>query len=208
MGKRTITFSLDVEASGPIPGPWWMCSFGVCRTDDVNVAFHRELKPLDIPGVSQPDSAPAMGVVVQGLESVDWDEKAPDEENVARVRAYFVANGMDPRQALVELRSWLSDQVGQNRAVIVGSPVTFDFMWMYWYWWRLLEEMPIFGFSGLDIRSYFMGSHGVGFLGTGKQRYLKHYPNEHQHTHHPLDDARQQGQIWQDMVNARKKRDA
>ena len=64
----------------------------------------------------------------------------------------------------------------------------------------------VFGFSGLDVRSYFMGSHGVGFMGTGKERYLKHYPNEHAHTHDPLDDARQQGQIWHDMAEARKKR--
>jgi len=66
--------------------------------------------------------------------------------------------------------------------------------------------MPIFGYSGLDIRSYFMGMHGVGFLGTGKARYLKHYPNEFAHTHDPLEDARQQGAIWRDMTAARKAR--
>ena len=53
MAKKSITFSLDVEASGPIPGPHWMCSFGVCRTDDVSVGMKRELKPLMIPGVTE-----------------------------------------------------------------------------------------------------------------------------------------------------------
>jgi hypothetical protein len=35
---------------------------------------------------------------------------------------------------------------------------------------------------------------------------LKHYPNEFAHTHDPLDDARQQGRIWADMVEARNSR--
>lgn len=202
MAKKTITYSLDVEASGPIPGPWWMCSFGICRTDDVQVGFARELRPLDLP-VSEPDTGAAMEIVAQGLPSVTWDEAADVSENVARVRRHFEQEGIEPKQALLELKGWLEEQTGSNRAVIVGSPVTFDFMWLYWYWWQFLKEMPTFGFSGLDIRSYFMGSHGVDFLGTGKRRYLKHYPNEFAHTHDPLDDARQQGQIWHDMTEAR-----
>lgn len=206
MAKSTITFSVDIEAAGPIPGPWWMCSFGVCRTDDPEVGFQRELEPLVIPGLSAPDHAPAMEIVAKGLPTVRWDEDAPDEENTGRVRRHFEKNGMAPHQALLELGDWMREQTGDDRMVLVGSPVTFDFMWMYWYWWFCLREMPPFGFSGLDIRSYFMGSHGVGFLGTGKQRYLKHYPNDYSHSHDPLEDARQQGSIWRDMVAARKAR--
>jgi len=208
MGKTSITFSLDVEASGPVPGPWWMCSFGICRTDDVTIGIKRELKPLVIDGFSQPDSPAAMKIVAAGLPEVSWDTQGAPEANVQVVRSWFETHGVDPRTALLDLKAFLEEQVGRNRAIIVGSPVTFDFMWMYWYWWYLLEEMPTFGFSGLDIRSYFMGMHGVGFLGTGKERYLKHYPNEFSHTHDPLDDARQQGAIWRDMVAARSKRKA
>lgn len=180
-----------------------MCSFGICRTDDVDAGFTRKLRPLHVAGLSLPERPDAMRVVAQGLPEVPWDEAGPEAGNVARVRDHFVREGVDPHQALVELREWLTSQAGEDRAVLVGSPVTFDFMWIYWYWWYLLDEMPLTGFSGLDIRSYFMGSHGVGFLGTGKERYLKHYPNPEAHTHDPLDDARQQGRIWNDMVRAR-----
>ena len=203
MAKTAITFSLDIEAAGPIPGPWWMCSFGVCRTDDVTRGFSRELKPLVIPGFSQPDSPQALEVVAKGLPSVDWEAGDPPEVNAARVREHFQHAGIEPLQALQEMEEWLRAETGSNRPVIVASPVTFDFMWIYWYWWYLRREMPPFGFSGLDIRSYFMGMHGVGFMGTGKARYLKHYPNPYAHTHDPLEDARQQGQIWHDMTEAR-----
>jgi hypothetical protein len=203
VGKTTITFSLDVEASGPIPGPWWMCSFGLCRTDDVAVGIRKLLRPLVVPGLSMPDDPAAMEVVCKGLPDVSWNLGDEPAENVARVRAHFEEHGQDPTEALQETAAWLAEQVGRNRAVLVGSPVTFDFMWMYWYWWRLLGAMPPFGFSGLDIRSYFMGMHGVGFMGTGKARYLKHYPNEFTHSHDPLEDARQQGSIWRDMIAER-----
>ncbi|MAG58240.1 MAG: hypothetical protein CMJ83_18290 [Planctomycetes bacterium] len=208
MAKRTITFSLDVEASGPIPGPWWMCSFGVCRTDDPAIGIKRVLQPLVIDGFSEPDSPDAMRVVAKGVPEVSWNEDAPPEENVAVVRRYFEEHGEAPADALADLDRFLRDQAGSDRTVIIGSPVTFDFMWMYWYWWRFRDEMPVFGYSGLDVRSYFMGMHGVGFLGTGKERYLRHYPNEFAHTHDPLDDARQQGAIWRDMTAARLARKA
>lgn len=208
MAKTTVTFSLDVEAAGPIPGPWWMCSFGICRTDDVTVGLKKELRPLVIPGVSQPDSPAAMKVVAAGLDTVTWDTKLSPEENTAVVRRYFEQEGEAPVDALTALKQFIAEQAQDNRAVIVGSPVTFDFMWVYWYWWHLLDEMPDFGFSGLDMRSYFMGMHGVDFLGTGKARYLKHYPNEYSHTHDPLEDARQQGAIWRDMTSARAARKA
>jgi len=202
----TITFSIDIEASGPIPGPWWMCSFGICRTDDVSVGFKRSLTPLVIEDLSQPDDPDAMRVVAQGVPEVPWDPERDDAENVRALRLHFQETGTEPLRAMEELRGWIGEQTGSDRPVLVGSPVTFDFMWVYWYWWHLLEEMPVTGFSGLDVRSYFMGSHGVGFLGTGKERYLKHYPNEHEHTHDPLEDARQQGRIWHDMVAARESR--
>lgn len=203
MAKQTIVFSLDVEASGPIPGPWWMCSLGICRTDDVRIGWQAELKPLVLPGLSESDDPGALEVVAKGLPGVRWDPARPPEENSRAVRAHFESRGREPREALLELKAWLLHQSGPDRAVLMGSPATYDFMWIYWYWWRFLREMPVFGYSGLDLRSYFMGMHGVGFLGTGKERYLKHYPNSFAHTHDPLEDARQQGQIWHDMVAAR-----
>lgn len=204
MAKSTVTYSLDIEAAGPIPGPWWMCSFGLCRTDDPSAGFKRELRPLRIPGLARPESPEALAVVAKGLPAGLWSPGASGDANVRRVCEYFEIRGEDPARALRDAKEWLLADAAGGRAVLVGSPATFDFMWLYWYWWHLLEEMPPFGFSGLDVRSYFMGMHGVDFLGTGKARYLKHYPNEHSHTHDPLEDARQQGAIWRDMVAARR----
>jgi hypothetical protein len=93
MAKTTVTLSLDVEAAGPIPGPWWMCSFGICRTDDVVTGFKRELKPLVIPGLSEPETPGAMRVVSAGLKANPWVDTDPDHENIARVRSHFERAG-------------------------------------------------------------------------------------------------------------------
>ena len=208
MPKREVYFSVDVEASGPVPGLHWMCSFGVCRTDDVSVGMRRVLRPWVEEGLAREDLPAAMDIVAKGLPKEARPPKGLSAgARAAAVRAYFEREGVDAREALTDLKVWLAEQVGEDgRCVVVGAPVTFDFMWLYWYWWRLFEEMPPFGFAGLDLRSYFMGAHGVGYLGTGKQRYLKHYPNDFSHSHDPLEDARQQGQIWHDVTQARRAR--
>ena len=114
MAKRTITFSLDVEASGPIPGPWWMCSFGICRTDEVDRGFARELQPLVIPGVSRPDSPAALQVVAEGVQGLSWNTDLTPEENAVQVRAHFEKQGVPPRLALQDLRSWMQETSGRT----------------------------------------------------------------------------------------------
>lgn len=204
MPRRFLTFSLDIEAAGRIPGPNWMCSFGICRTDDLSRGFTRRLKPLLIPGLSRPDDPAALDVVAEGLPDLPKPQGTP-EERAALECAFFQDRGVEPRAALVDLREWLAAECAGARPLLVGAPATFDFMWLYWYWLYLLEESPPFGFAGLDLRSYFMGFHGVGWESTGKKAYKQAYPNDIPHTHDPLDDAREQGKIWADMVAERGK---
>lgn len=212
--KGEIHFSLDVEASGPIPGPYWMPSFGICRCDDINVGFKRLLQPLDEACPDQfvrfykDDDPEAMRVVAQGTPDFKWDPKLSDENNTDDLYQYYCDNGVHPLDAMHDLKEWMMEQT-ENRAylpVIIGAPATFDFMWLFWYWQYFLEEMPSFGFSGLDLRSYFMGAHSKPFLGTGKRSYKKHYPCHLPHSHDPLDDAREQGFLWQAMFDANSKK--
>ena len=69
MGRIAITYSLDVEASGPVPGPWWMCSLGLCRTDDTSVGILKEFR-IELP-FGQTNIEPEVGIVIRpkiGLE--------------------------------------------------------------------------------------------------------------------------------------------
>jgi hypothetical protein len=210
VAKDERYFSIDVEASGPIPGPWWMPSFGVCPTDDLNDGFKALLKPLDVNfplmgGIVKDDVPGAMKVVAQGTDGFEWDPEEADEDNCINLYDHYAEVGEHPRVAFTNLKYWMHER-GRKlgyRAYVVGAPLSFDFMWLYWYYQFVMGEMPEFGFSGLDMRSYFMGMHGEKGLKANKRRYKKHYPTNIPHTHDPLDDAREQGDIWQQMVTAR-----
>jgi hypothetical protein len=189
-----------------------MPSFGICRCDDVSVGFKRLLKPLDYMYPEtfdmefvKDDIPDAMRVVAKGTPDFRWDPNNHDDDNVVDLYDYYCDNGVAPHKAMQDLKVWLSDQTnnGKNLPVIIGAPATFDFMWLVWYWQYFMENGTApFGFSGLDLRSYFMGAHKKPFMGTGKRMFLKHYPNDLPHTHDPLDDARGQAKLWQDMFLA------
>jgi hypothetical protein len=210
MAKSERYFSIDVEASGPIPGPWWMPSFGCCPTDDVQDGFKALLKPLDVcfeelKEIALPDVPGAMKVVAQGTPNFEWDENDTDLNNCAALYSYYREHGEDPAYAFNRFKTWLHKRgraLG-HRVYLVGAPLSFDFTWVYWYYRYVMDDTPEFGFSGLDMRSYFMGSHGETGLRSNKRRYKKFYPTDIKHTHDPLDDAREQGEIWQQMVDDR-----
>ncbi len=210
MAKSERYFSIDVEASGPIPGPWWMPSFGCCPTDDVQDGFKAMLKPLEccfneLSDIVQDDVPGAMKVVAQGTPDFKWYVSKSDKVNCDALWDYYNANGEDPAYALQRFKGWLRKRGRDlgHRIYMVGAPLSFDFMWIYWYYQFVMGEMPEFSFSGLDMRSYFMGSHGETGLRSNKKRYKRFYPTDIPHTHDPLDDAMEQGEIWQQMVDAR-----
>lgn len=212
MAKRERYFSVDVEASGPIPGPWWMPSIGVCPTDDVQDGFKAMLKPLDhcykltVHNITQPDVPGAMRVVAMGTPNFEWLDGVSDEDNCKALYDYYVVNGEHPKDAFQRLKSYFENRTnaGESRPWLVGSPLSFDFMWTYWYYQFVMGEMPRFGFSGLDLRTYYMGMHGETGLRTNKRRMKGMYPTNLPHDHDPLHDAQEQAEIWQQMVTDRK----
>jgi len=211
MAKGERYFSIDVEASGPIPGLWWMPSFGCCPTDDVQDGFKALLRPLEecypdkISTLAKEDDPGAMKVVAQGTPDFEWDTNKSDDDNCDELYHHYLDIGEHPKAAFSRFKDWLHERSRKLnlRPYVVGAPLSFDFMWLYWYYHFVMGEMPAFGFSGLDMRSYFMGMHGVPGLKTNKRAYKKLYPTDIPHTHDPLDDAREQGDIWRQMVDDR-----
>jgi len=44
--KKEIFISVDIEASGPVPGKYNLLSIGACLVSDTDVNFTCELKPI------------------------------------------------------------------------------------------------------------------------------------------------------------------
>jgi hypothetical protein len=78
----------------------------------------------------------------------------------------------------------------------VGFNATFDWMWVNWYFHQFLGKNP-FGISGLDIKAYYMGALGKRtWSETTKRNMEARFLSDAPHTHHALDDAREQAEVF------------
>jgi hypothetical protein len=180
--------SVDVEADGPIPGQYSMLSVGlavagrragdaVLEPADPTVAtFYRELKPIST------DFVPA-ALAVSGLD-----------------RAALERRGDDPALAMADLTGWINQVCGRNgRPILVAYPLGFDWMFLYWYLIRFTGQSP-FGHSGcLDMKTMYAVKAGVPVGRAVKRLMPRHLLSTRRHTHHALDDAIEQAELFANL---------
>jgi len=165
-------FSVDVEANGPIPGEYSMTAVGACLVGKPEESFYAELKPLH-------DRFEPRALAVGGLSMEHLREK-----------------GEEPAAAMERFSAWVRKTAGpRGRPVFVAFNATFDWMFVHWYLVKFTGSNP-FGISGLDIKAYYMGLSGASWGGTRKTDLRRRFPVPFPHTHHALDDAREQAAIF------------
>jgi DNA polymerase III alpha subunit (gram-positive type) len=106
-------------------------------------------------------------------------------------------NLQEPEAAMKEYVSWLKALPG--RPVFVGYPAVFDYMFIQWYLIRFAGESP-FSFIGLDIKTFAWAMLKVDFRETVKTKMPKHWFDDLPHTHEALDDAKEQGALFCNML--------
>jgi hypothetical protein len=173
--------AVDVEADGPIPGPFSMISLGMAVVGHPDMAFYTELRPISDDFVPQ-------ALAVSGLDRDRLLHEAPTAEDAMRAAARWV-NGLR--------------KVG--RPVFLAAPAVWDGMFVHWYFTRFTGSSP-FGAtgSGIDLRSYWMGLTGCEWVKTrkGAIKYalgLTGIP----HTHHAGEDAAELARVFEAVVGSR-----
>ena len=177
-----IYVSTDIEADGPIPGPHSMLSLAsvAYRADKQVVSeFSANLAPL-------PDAAPHP-------RTMHWWGGHP--EALAKARE----NPEDPESAMPRYARWLRELPG--RIVMVGLPAPWDFMWVYWYLQKFVGDSP-FGHSALDVKSYAMAVVKRPFRDCVREALPAEWSDPLPYTHVALDDAREQGAMFCNMLRA------
>ena len=175
--KPETYISVDIEASGPIPGEFSLLSIGACIVGQTDRNFYAELKPIN-------DNYVQRAMEVNGLSL----EK-------------LKTGGEEPAAAMARFEQWIKTVTGENRPVFVGFNATFDWSFTHWYFIKFLGRDP-FGISGLDIKAYFMGKHKLYWRETIKKKIRSLYPPKTAHTHNALDDAKEQAEIFGQMVHS------
>ncbi|OGA42726.1 MAG: exonuclease [Betaproteobacteria bacterium RIFCSPLOWO2_12_FULL_62_13] len=175
-----VYVSTDIEADGPIPGPHSMLSFASAafRGDKTLIGtFAANLTML--PGA-------------QGHpKTMEWWNTQPKAWAACR------ANPRDPAVVMPEYVAWLRSLPG--KPVFVAYPAAFDFMFVHWYLIRFAGEAP-FSHSALDIKSYAMALLGTEYRNSVKRNMPREWFDELPHTHVALDDAKEQGALFCNML--------
>lgn len=178
-----IYVSTDVEADGPIPGPNSMLSFAsAAYLADKTLVATFEANLTLLPGAAGDPKTMA------------WWQGQPEAWDACRL------NPRDPAEVMPEYVAWLKALAG--KPVFVGYPAAYDFLFVYWYLIRFAGESP-FSHSALDIKSYAMAVLGTGYRQTSKKTMPAAWFDKLPHTHVALDDAKEQGALFCNMLAAR-----
>ncbi|MFE1311478.1 3'-5' exoribonuclease domain-containing protein [Streptomyces sp. NPDC058755] len=185
--KPSRYISVDIEADGPIPGPYSMLSLGaaVAGTQDTDgfrpadpeqQTFYRELRPIS-------DEFVPEALAVSGLD-----------------RARLQAEGAEPGVALAEFSSWVRQVSAGAQPVMCGYPASYDWTFLYWYLIRFADESP-FGHSGcLDMKTLYATKAGLPLRAVAKGTMPRHLLSRRPHTHHALDDAVEQAELLANLM--------
>lgn len=177
-------FSADVETDGPIPGPFSILSFALVfagsydghrfvRPKSYDRIFYKELRPIS-------EAYQQEALLVNGLD-----------------RDRLLREGADPHTAMTEASVWVNAHAGAAKPVLVAYPLSFDWTWLYWYFTRYSSTGSPFGYSRcFDIKTAVAVKTGVPLSKAGRSQLPPMLIPQHHHTHHAVDDAIAQAEIF------------
>jgi hypothetical protein len=181
--RADVYISADIEADGPIPGDYSMLSFGLAvagRFDGRRLTpsdlgadtFYREIKPIS-------ERFSPAAVEVTGLD-----------------RSYLIHNGSEPVEAMTAAKDWVIRIARDSRPVMVGFPLVFDWLFLYWYFEHFAGGSPFSYSSGLDMKTMYAAKARVPIFAAGRDDLPASLRADRPHTHNALDDALEQAEIF------------
>lgn len=186
-----VYFSADVETDGPIPGPYSMLSFALVlagsfdgtkfsRPENYDTSIYKEIRPIS-------DLYEREALQVNGLDRDD-----------------LLCTGTDSKLAMEETFDWVKSVAGDANPVLVAYPVSFDWTWLYWYFIKFSSKGSPFGYSQcFDIKTAFAVKNSSLVQQASRSRLPKKLLPDRPHTHHALDDAIEQAEIFANIFEWR-----
>jgi DNA polymerase III alpha subunit (gram-positive type) len=174
---KEVYISVDIEAAGPIPGTYSLLSIGACVVGRAEEKFYVELQPINDAFIKA---------------ALDVAGKSLDE---------FFISGEPPQSAMSTFQDWIQKVTGDGTPVFVGFNASFDWSFINWYFHTYLDVNP-FGIGGVDIKSFYMGMSGCSWKDTRSSHIPNKFKGSSPHTHNALDDAVEQGEMFNLMLSA------
>ena len=185
-----VYFSADIETDGPIPGPYSILSIGIVYAGAYNGEtffkppsyehqFYIELKPIS-------EHFEVEALAINGLN-----------------RSLLAIEGKDPRAAMTETATWIRRVARRGDPVLAAYPLSFDWSWLHWYFVNFSASGSPFGYSRcFDIKTAIAVKLGRTITNAGRRRIPEPLRVDSKHTHHALDDAIEQAEIFANLFAA------
>ena len=173
MSKKEVFVSVDIEASGPVPGKYSLLSIGACAVDEPERVFSRLLKPI-----SREADPAALEVSNLSLDVLEKD-------------------GTPPSEAMLAFEVWLKELAPSDneKVVFVGLNSPFDWSFVNYYFHVFLGRNP-FGFTALDLKAYYMGVTGCAWSDTGSSEISRWVSPKRKADHDAVHDAQFQAELF------------
>ncbi len=167
---------VDIESTGPIPGDFSMLSIGACTVFEPQRTFYVELKPINLNATVE-----AASIHKLSLERL-------------------MVEGESPKEAMIQFEEWIVNEAAPNQQpLFVAFNAGFDWMFVNYYFFHFLGRNP-FGHAAIDIKAFYMGMTGVSWSQTSWRFISPKYMPEYHLTHHALQDALDQADIFKKML--------
>ncbi|WP_031074891.1 3'-5' exoribonuclease domain-containing protein [Streptomyces sp. NRRL S-118] len=185
--RPSLYISVDVEADGPIPGPYSMLSIGAAvagrqdaggytAADPEAQTFYRELRPIS-------DAFVPEALAVSGLD-----------------RDRLAVEGGEPAAVMGEFAAWAAEVADGAQPVMCGYPASYDWTFLYWYLVRFTGASP-FGHSGcMDMKTLYATKARLPLRAVAKGTMPRELLSRRRHTHHALDDAIEQAELFSNLM--------
>ncbi len=187
--SETLYISCDVETLGGNPFENYVFNWGFCAKTG---------KGKLVGELSVNMSAPHGHVANE--ETLKWFQ----QEN-SQVWEECTRDPKTPEEGMKIIQAWFAQVTKGYRPLLVFYPTIFDGTMLYNYWFRYLGHPsggkgP--GFTAIDIRSFASGKLGLSYFDCSKEKELKRFmPKDLPHTHSGLDDAREQLELFLNILN-------
>jgi len=182
---KELYVSIDVEADGPIPGMNSMLSFGSAVFDINGNLWNTFECNLEL-----------LPEATSEVKTMEWWKTQP--EAWEHCRKDLLSPSVVMNSYYVNMVH-LSEQLNK-KLVCIGYPITYDFMFLYWYLMKFAGKSP-FSFSGIDIKTIAMMMMKRPYTKIGKSSMPKRwFEGAEKHTHTPLEDAKGQGRMFVNMA--------
>lgn len=164
-------YIVDIEADGPIPGPYSMIEIGAVRlTEDLEDTFFAQIRPIS--KKYMPEKLAITGHTRK--DTLDFK---------------FTAS-----QVMSLFNDWIKESNKKgSRPMFFSDNNGFDYMFTHWYFMKFLEHDP-FGWSSNNLQNIFKG-----MKKDFRNRQFKKL-RKTKHDHNPVNDAIGNAEVLKIMI--------